>query len=290
MINFMKLRWLYFTLSLIVIIPGIISLQLYGLKPSIDFTGGSLLELSAPDGQQLTLERVEAAVQDKMSVGSVQPSGTQQYIIKGSELTNEQKMSVLESLTAEFGNVQELRFERVGATISNELLQKTLVGVAIVAVAITLFVSRQFKEWRYGVSAILAMLHDSLVLIGLFSLFGHFWDVQVDVLFVTALLTTLSFSVHDTIVVYDRIRELRRTHAREKLVTLVNLAVTETLSRSLNNSITIIVMLTSLVLLGGQTIQMFALALLIGAVTGTYSSTFTAAPLLLFWEKKDRSK
>lgn len=285
MINFMKLRWLYFLISLTVIVPGAVSLLLFGLKPSIDFTGGSLLEVAAPADQTITLERSQELVGEGFVINSVQPSSAGQFILKGSELTNEQKTQVLVALREGYGDIKELRFERVGATISNELVTKTLTGVAIVATAITLFVSRQFKEWRYGISAILAMLHDTLVLLGLFSLFGHFWNVQVDVLFVTALLTTLSFSVHDTIVVYDRIRELRRRHHNEQFVTVINQAVTETLSRSLNNSITIIVMLTSLVLLGGETIRLFALALLIGAITGTYSSTFTAAPLLLFWER-----
>jgi preprotein translocase subunit SecF len=130
------------------------------------------------------------------------------------------------------------------------------------------------------------MLHDSLILLGAFSLLGHFFNVEVDVLFVTALLTTLSFSIHDTIVVYDRIRELRRKHPRSNLEEVANAAVLETLSRSINNSMTIIIMLLSLVVLGGTSIRYFVMALLIGAITGTYSSTFTAVPLLLVMNKQ----
>ena len=147
-----------------------------------------------------------------------------------------------------------------------------------------IYVWVQFNELKYGVSAILAMFHDSLVLLGVFSLLGHFYHVEVDMLFVTALLTTLSFSVHDTIVVYDRIRELRGRYSKYSLTSLINTAITETLSRSINNSVTIIIMLAALAMLGGDTIRWFSAALLIGAVTGTYSSTFTAAPLLLLWE------
>ncbi len=288
MINFMKLRWLYFGISLAVIIPGIFSLVRYGLAYSIDFTGGSLLELRAQSGQVPTLETVKSQVGTDFQIGSVQSSGNGNFIIKGSELTNERKSEVISLLKNGLGELTELRFERVGATISQELVKKTVTGILIVSIAITIFVTRQFKELRYGLSAILAMAHDSLVLLGIFSLLGQFQGVQVDVLFVTALLTTLSFSVHDTIVVFDRIRELRRTFPKERYSLILNTAVTETLSRSLNNSITIILMLTALVLLGGESIRMFAVALLIGAITGTYSSTFTAVPLLLFWERRSK--
>ena len=172
----------------------------------------------------------------------------------------------------------------MGPSLGKELLAKTLTGVIIAASLIMIYVWIQFSELKYGVSAILAMFHDSLILLGIFSLLGYFYGIEVDMLFVTALLTTLSFSVHDTIVVYDRIRELRGKYPRYSLVSLVNTAVTETLSRSINNSVTIIIMLAALAALGGDTIRWFAVALLIGAITGTYSSTFTAAPLLLLWE------
>jgi preprotein translocase subunit SecF len=146
-------------------------------------------------------------------------------------------------------------------------------------------VAYRFSELKYGVCAALAMFHDSLVLFGVFSLLGHFLGVEVDVLFVTAVLTILSFSVHDTIVVYDRIRELRHSQRGMRYEDLVDLAVTETLSRSMNNSMTIIFMLFVLWIFGGSTIQWFVFALLIGTVTGTYSSTFTAAPLLVVWDE-----
>ena len=205
-------------------------------------------------------------------------------ILKGKHISNELKNEVLDLLATEYGVVVEERFETVGPSLGKELLRKTLTGVAIAAVLIMIYVWVQFSELKYGVSAILAMFHDSIILLGIFSLLGYFYGTEVDMLFVTALLTTLSFSVHDTIVVYDRIRELKRKYPRYELVTLVNTAVTETLSRSINNSVTIIIMLSALAMLGGDTIRWFAIALLVGAVTGTYSSTFTAAPLLLLWD------
>jgi preprotein translocase subunit SecF len=281
--NLMKFRNLYFTLSLLVIIPGLISLFVWGLRPSIDFTGGSLLEITLPT--QVSSEQLQAQIGQLAEISSVQSSGPQQWLLKGKMMTNEQQKQIVQTLSLQYGEVRTIRFETVGPVLGRELLQKALTAAALVALLITLYVARQFSELKYGVSAILAMIHDSLVLLGAFSLLGHFWGVEVDVLFVTALLTTLSFSVHDTIVVYDRIRELRRTHARMPDETLLNAAVLQTLSRSLNNSMTIIIMLLSLVLLGGETIRWFAVALLIGAVTGTYSSTFTAVPLLLLWDQ-----
>jgi preprotein translocase subunit SecF len=191
-------------------------------------------------------------------------------------------MAILQS---RFGVVIEQQFSTVGPTLGRETLVKMMTAIVLVATIILFYIWRQFSELKYGVSAVLAMIHDSLILLGAFSILGVLFKVEVDVLFVTALLTTLSFSVHDTIVVYDRIRELRRKHRTRSFAEVVNTAIIETLSRSINNSFTIIVMLLSLVLLGGETIRWFAVALLIGAVTGTYSSTFTAAPLLLLWEE-----
>lgn len=286
--NLMKFRQLYFLISLVFIIPGVISLIMFGLKPAIDFTGGSLLELQLEDPAQ-TLpadlnDKIQIAVGDAFEIGQIQISGDNSFIIRDKFLEPASKQQLVASISENFQPVQEVRFETVGPALGRELLNKALIAIVIVAGAITLYVWRQFSELKFGVCAILAMLHDSLVLLGSFSLFGYFWGVEVDVLFVTALLTTLSFSVHDTIVVYDRIRELRKLHPKLSFVALVNAAVVQTLGRSINNSVTIIIMLVALTLLGGETIRLFALALLIGAITGTYSSTFTAAPLLLLWD------
>lgn len=308
----MKYQQLFFAISLLFLVPGIISLLLFGLKPSIDFTGGSLLEIAFHSDKrdfELTQNSLQDIVGEVYEINSVQTSGEEQIILRGKTLNNDQKNEVLSALEGrmnlreaespgeEFAKMEiegqdeskplleEIRFETVGPTLGKELLTKALTAVFIVAILITLYVWKQFSELKYGVSAIIAMLHDSLILLGSFSIFGHFWGVEVDVLFVTALLTTLSFSVHDTIVVYDRIRELKRKHSRASLEEVSNAAVLETLSRSINNSMTIIIMLLALVLLGGASIRWFSVALLVGAIAGTYSSTFTAVPLLLVWER-----
>ena len=285
--NFMKWRWLYFAISLVVIIPGMVSLILFGMKPAIDFTGGSLLEVrfnQISEKSSLSYSSLKDKLSEIYELDAIQQSGENQIILRGKHLNNEQKNLILEILSDNYGSIEERRFEAVGPSLGKELLTKTLIGVVIAAGLIMIYVWAQFSELKYGVSAILAMLHDSMVLLGVFSLLGYFYGIEVDILFVTALLTTLSFSVHDTIVVYDRIRELRGKYSKYSLVSLINTAVTETLSRSINNSVTIIIMLAALAMLGGETIRWFAVALLIGAITGTYSSTFTAAPLLLLWE------
>lgn len=286
MFNFMKYRWLYFAISLAVIVPGLISLALSGLRPAIDFTGGSLLEIkvSGTPTKEITGDSIQNDLRSVYEVTSVQTSGPQQYLIRGKTIPNEIKNLAIGELTTIYGPVTEERFETVGPILGRELIVKTIVAVLLAASLITVYVARQFKELKYGVSAVLAMLHDSLVLLGVFSLLGRFANVEVDVLFVTALLTTLSFSVHDTIVVYDRIREFKRLHPRLPFSEVINGAILQTLGRSLNNSLTIIIMLTTLVVLGGSTIRWFGVALLVGAITGTYSSTFTAAPLVLTWD------
>jgi preprotein translocase subunit SecF len=286
--NFMKFRYLYFIFSAFFLVPGIISLALYGLRPAIDFTGGSLWELKVTQQEEVETfvpAKISEVVGDAYELSSVQKSGTDSAILRGKAIGSEQRIAALTNLQKEFGPLQDIRFETVGPTLGAELLRKTLFAVAMVSIIITLYVGWQFKSLKYGVSAILAMFHDSLMLLGAFSLLGHFFRVEVDVLFVTALLTTLSFSVHDTIVVFDRIRELRRKHDRMPFIEVANAAVLETLSRSINNSMTIIIMLLALVLLGGETTYWFGVALLIGAVTGTYSSTFTAVPLVVVWDQ-----
>ena len=184
----------------------------------------------------------------------------------------------------------ELRFDTVGPTLGKELIRKTILGVILASGFILAYVWKQFKQPMYGVCAILAMFHDSFVLLGVFSLLGHFAGVEIDTLFVTAVLTILSFSVHDTVVVYDRIRESRKKFPGIPFPDLADKAITETLSRSINNSMTIIIMLMALYLLGGSTIKWFVLALLVGTVSGTYSSTFTAVPLLVVWNEIKRRK
>ena len=284
MINFMKWKWVYFAISLVVIIPGVISLMFFGFKQSIDFTGGTILQVTiAPkENQSLNEETIKQSLGDTLELDDARINRGL-VTLRAKPIDIVQKEKAITALQKAFKTVEEVRFETVGPTLGKELLTKTLIAMLLSAGGITLYVAYRFSELKYGVCAVLAMLHDSLVLLGIFSLFGKFMGVQVDTLFVTAVLTILSFSVHDTIVVYDRIRELRKKSLGLSFDDVINTAVTETMSRSINNSMAIIFMLFVLWLLGGDSMKWFALALLIGTITGTYSSTFTAAPLLVVW-------
>lgn len=287
MIKFMKYYWLYFVISGLVIIPGIYSLINYGLKLSIDFTGGTLLEFQMDQNpNQYSQDQLAQNLQElNIETNSIKQENNI-FTVKSKSFDQATNTLLQQKVASASGTtITEKRFETLGPTFGAETLRRALTALFLAAIIILLFVWHQFKDKKYGVCAVLAMLHDTLVILGIFSLLGHFQGVEVDTLFMTALLTILSFSVHDTIVVYDRIRESKRKLSGIPFETLIDKAINETLTRSLNNSMTIIFMLLALYLLGGETTKWFVFALLIGTVSGTYSSTFTAAPLLVLWEK-----
>ena len=257
--NWMRYRFLYLLISGILITSGIFSMFKWGFVVGIDFTGGSLLEYQLSDGSVRTY--------------------------KEGLIDQQRKEIIKSSLEEEFGTeVTEIRFENVGPTVGPETVKRTVYALLVSTGAILLWVAYQFKNLRFGISATIATLHDSLVLIGSFSILGHFFGAELDFLFVTALLTILSFSVHDTIVVFDRIREMRKGSFRN-ISELADAAVSETMVRSINNSFTIIFMLLALILMGGETIRWFAVALLIGTISGTYSSPFVAVSILVTWDE-----
>lgn len=284
MINFIKYKFIYFLISAVLVSASLTSLVLWQLKPSIDFTGGSLIEavFSPENYGQISpqnLSDIIATVPDT-GVSNIQPQpDTNSFSIRLKEINEEKKNEIAQKLSEQFPGGSIARFETVGPVLGNELLIKTLFAIVLAALFIMFYVARQFKDRKFGIAAIVAMFHDALILIGLFSVLGHFYGVEVDTLFVTALLTTLSFSVHDTIVVFDRIRERSKNNPSADLNVVINDSVAQTLTRSLNNSLTIIFMLTALVLLGGATIKWFAMALLAGTILGTYSSPFVAVPV-----------
>jgi len=288
--NWMRFKWFYFLLSAVVLVPGIVSMVLFGLQPAIDFTGGSLLELRTES--PLDIKEAEQIMVDQgFEISSIQPSGENQILIRLQPIEKEGAEQIKTVITEKFNQEpEEIRFETVGPTLGKELIKKTIWAIILAAGFILAYVAWRFKDTKFGVCAILAMFHDTFILLGTFSILGHFFGVEVDTLFVTAVLTILSFSVHDTVVVYDRIRESQKLLPKTSFEDLVNKAVTETLSRSVNNSMTIIFMLIALLLLGGATIKWFVFALLIGTIAGTYSSTFTAAPLLVVWDKLAKRK
>lgn len=282
MIRFSAYRILYFILSSVVIIPGIWALFTGGIKPAIDFTGGTVVELksTSPLSQILIDEAAASASAQIVGVSRVAENTT----IRTKTLSEESSKQFETALLTHPGSSIELR-ETVGPILGKELLEKTVVAAILAVVGILLYVAYAFRNFSFGISAIGALVHDSLVMFGVFALLGKLYNVEVDTLFVTAFMTTMSFSVHDTIVIFDRIREYRKRDTKATLTEISDIALTETMGRSLVNSFTIIFMLLALVLMGGDSVKWFAVALLVGTVTGTYSSPFVATPILLMLEK-----
>jgi preprotein translocase subunit SecF len=291
MIKWMKYRYIYFLISGLVIGSGIFGLIKWGLKIGVDFTGGAVLEYKI--NKDISTESLTKEIEKTNVVVVSAQKAQSDYTFKLSPISQDQRSAIKTTLEKYTGTtIEELSFQNVGPAVGPELVKKTVYALIISASAILLWIAIQFKSFKFGISAVLAMFHDSLVVIGTYALFDHFFGAEVDFLFITALLTILSFSVHDTIIVYDRIRESRKGFTGT-LTELANKAVSETMVRSLNNTFTEIFMLTALVLLGGTTIKWFAVALLVGMTSGAYSSPFVAVPILVTWdelEKKIKAK
>lgn len=285
-------RNLWFTISLIIIIPGLISLMFSGLKLGIDFTGGTLWEIRFE--QPTTSAQIETALRDAgIEHAIVQRSGPaseETYLIRIPEVRegSAEKAAIVAALNATAGPFTELEFSTVGGAVSTQIRNRAIIAVAIAAVGILLYMAYAFRNTQnpllYGSSALVAMLHDVLIVIGVFSILGLLFNVQIDALFITALLTVIGFSVHDTIVVFDRIRENLALHPEDSFEEIVNYSISQTLVRSLNTSMTVIFTLLALVLFGGGSTRMFVLALLIGIISGTYSSIFNASQILVAWQ------
>lgn len=292
-------KYLYFLISLIVIIPGIISLALFGLNLSIDFTGGSRMQVQSTKFkvQSLNEEVKKVFIDQNVHVNSVQKSEGNSYIIRTKTIDQKTHDKIFNNLKKKFPDIKEISYETVGPTIGSETTINALKSVILASVLIVLYIAWSFRKvpkpassFRFGICAIFALLHDVLVVIGIFSLLGYFFSVEVDSLFVTAILTVIGFSVHDTIVVFDRIRENLRRTTNIPFEKVVNESILQTLVRSLNTSFTVVLVLFTLLLFGGESIRWFVAALLIGIVSGTYSSIFNAAPLLVIWEEWSRKK
>ncbi|PIS23322.1 protein translocase subunit SecF [candidate division WWE3 bacterium CG08_land_8_20_14_0_20_40_13] len=292
MINFMRFRYFYFAFSLLFIILSVFGLVFWGLKPSVEFTGGTQIKFEILNFKFEIEEIINLTKESGIEVSNLtnETNSSNSYILRAKEISQDKYSEFQKKIIDAGGEYKEISFESVGPVVGKELVFKTIIAVVLGSLFILFYVARQFKNPMFGVCAILAMFHDSIILLGVFSFLGHFRGVEIDVLFVTAVLTILSFSVHDTIVVYDRVRESIKTTKGISFVDLVNKAVTETLSRSFNNSMTIIFMLLTLFFLGGDSIKWFVLALLVGTISGTYSSTFTAAPLLVIWNELKKRK
>lgn len=286
-------RKIFLMISAAIVLLSLVSLFVNGLNLSIDFTGGTRLEI-LPEGKEISKVTIERAyLAEKLKVSSIQETDRKGYRISSNTMTDSQKDKILNTLDA-----KEQSFEVLGPTIGNETKNKALVAVMVAIAAITTYIAIAFwksggviSSWKFGITAIIALIHDVVITLGVFSLFGLLFGVQVDALFITAILTIMGFSVHDTIVVFDRIRE-NITNNVKKLTfeQIVDNSINDTMGRSLNTSITVVFVLFAMVLFGGESIRWFIIAFIIGVVVGTYSSIFIASPLLLEWynfNKKD---
>lgn len=299
MIDIIGKKWWYFLFSAIIIVPGTYSLLRYGLKLSIDFTGGSLSEIQLTKANSQNPKDAIAGVYKAAGadISSLTESDQQTYIIRSKTIDNETHKKILDGLKTKVGETTEKRFDSVGPVVGAELAQKAIIAIIIASVAIVLYIAfafrkvpRPYSSWKFGASAVIALLHDVLVVIGVFSILGHVYGVEVDALFVTAILTVIGFSVHDTIVVFDRIRENLPKLSGQPFAQIVNASIIQTFVRSLNTSTTVLLTLLAVLLFGGETIRWFTVALFVGVASGTYSSIFNAAPILVVWEGLSKEK
>ncbi len=286
-------RRLWYTLSLLVIVPGFVSLVLSGLKLGIDFTGGTLWEIKFDHtvGTE-EIQRVLAAHgYDNSKVQTLNSGGTNnvaQIRMKELKEGSPAKQAIADAFRKSVGPFTEQDFSSVGSSVGSAIRNRAIFAVFLASIGILLYIAWAFRNTQnpvlYGICAIVAMLHDVLVVIGIFSILGWLANVEIDSLFVTALLTVIGFSVHDTIVVFDRIRENLTGRAAPSFEGVVNYSLAQTVVRSLNTSMTVVFTLFALYLFGGASTKYFVLALLIGVVSGTYSSIFNASQLLVSWE------
>jgi len=291
--NLIGKRYLYFGISLLIIVPGMLALILWGLPLAIDFTGGSVLDVqfnsgTAPQDAQVIALYSEFGYTDTQ----VQSSGTNQLIIHTKDMPDEVKAQIVSAMEKRFNStIMIMQFDSVGPVIGQEVTGRAASAVGLAALGILIYITFAFRgvphAFRYGTAAIIAMLHDVLVVVGMEALLGHFVGWEADSLFLTALLTVIGFSVHDTIVVFDRIRENQTIYRKVSYEKIVNHSMIQTLGRSINTQLTVMLCLLALALFGGVTIRHFVVILLIGVLSGTYSSIFNASPILVVWENKE---
>ncbi len=303
MIHMMERKKIWFLISALLLVPGIVSLLVWQLKLGIDFKGGSLTEFSlTQSGDAKVLVEQGSGVIKKSyeanGVGDIQiqtntpKSDEIRFFVKSPNLDEAKHRDIVRRLEENHPKLSQLSFETIDPQVGADVTRKAMWAIVIASLVIIIYIALSFRgvpkptsSWQFGVFAVIALLHDVLFIIGFYSLMGHFvgWEVKSE--FVTAALTVMGFSVHDTIVVFDRLRENLKRFPASSFRQVANMSVAQTMSRSLNTSLTVILVLLAVVLLGGETIRPFATTLLVGIAVGTYSSIFVATPLLDWWQE-----
>lgn len=284
-------RNIWFSISIALLIPGIIALFMGWLKPGLDFVGGTLIELEFKKPVLVEMVKKTMVDTDKelYKDAVIQPSD-KIMTIKAKSIDNKEQTALFDNFKKELGEFQTRKVEVVGPTMGKELFTNSMLGFVLVIVGIIAYLSFQFR-YDYAICAIIALVHDVVFLVGTFALFGKLFGTEIDSLFVTAALTVAGFSVHDTIVVYDRIRENSKKSKRgTPIAEIANFSLNQTMTRSINTSLTVLITLTFLYFFGGDTTKDFVLAMLIGIAAGTYSSIFIASPLLVLWRQMEDKK
>jgi len=293
MLNIISRRYWFFGLSLLVIIPGLTALALWGLPMAFDITGGSLLEIRFESGEPPAPAEVVTLYQKlNISVPQVQRAGTNDIVASSEPIDEATKIEIITEMESRFGGpITVLRFDSIGPSVGMEIVQRVIGAAGLATLGVMAYITYAFRDvphaFRYGLAAIIAILHDVAVVIGFEVIFGHFLGWEVDTLFLTALLTIIVFSVYDSIVIFDRIRENQRIHRRLDYETLVNHSIVQTLNRSTSTPLIVILTLLALLLFGGVTTRHFVVILLTGFFSGTYSSIFIASPILVVWENRE---
>jgi len=280
---------LWISISLVLFVASLVALGMWGFKYGIDFTGGSLMEVRYAENRPAVETVRENLSQLGLGELIVQPAGETNYILRFQNTEEAKHQEALKALRDLDGSVEEMHFESVGPSIGAELKQKSFYAVFFVLLGILLYISYSFRKvsrpvasWKYGASAIIAMFHDAIITMGIFAVLGRYFNMEINTPFVTAILTVIGYSVHDTIVVFDRTRE-NLPKSDSDFEGTVNMSVNQTLVRSINTSLTSLLSLTAIIIFGGESIRPFALTLAIGIFFGTYSSIFLASPLLVMW-------
>jgi preprotein translocase subunit SecF len=294
MIAIIPNKKIYFTISIMLFVLSIVCLSAWGLKFGIDFTGGSLWEVEFLNERPSNEKIVEVMKMYKAEDVFIQPTGEKGAIIKFRDINENTHQDLKQNLNS-VAPLTEKKFESIGPTIGKELQTKSVKALMLVLVLIVAYiafafrkVSRPVASWKYGIAAIIALLHDIIIPVGVFSALGHFKGVEIDSFFITAILTVLGFSVHDTIVVFDRIRENLKKNPSLDFSVNINNSVNETMARSINTSLTVFLVLISVYFLGGESTKNMTLALILGVLFGTYSSIFIASPIIDLWAKSVR--
>ena len=293
MLDIVGKRYWFFGFSLLIMIPGLVALGLWGLPLAIDFTGGSKLEIEIPESIGVTTSGIDEILAEEGFLDNIiQLSSENVVIIRTKTMSDSVKGKVIASLSERFeSQVELLDFVSVGPVIGREIALRAIQAVGIAALGILAYITYAFRgvkhAFRYGVCAIIAVLHDVSVVIGVAAILGHFLGWEVDALFLTAVLTVIGFSVHDSIVVFDRIRENLGRYRRASYESVVNHSIVQTLDRSINTQLTALFTLLALALFGGSSLFHFMVTLIIGILSGTYSSIFNAAPILVIWENRE---